>query len=154
MLSSSVFAGYLTYELSTVFSPDVIRSMSKFKEIKIFFCESTGLPVFESGRNSGPLSKLGLPKVGFRSIHVRVDLLKALPKSGQFVTTDENNEWFQKQILLQIFEQVEVQIARHLGPACITEKVKLCVDQQQEEINELLRFIDKVGGKNHEPVFH
>ncbi|WP_240224687.1 hypothetical protein [Rheinheimera hassiensis] len=153
-MTNSVLAGYLSYEFSSSFSPEALRLAQDIGEIKVYFCDSVGLPVFEVSPISGPMSKLGLPLIGAGTIHIRINPVLALKsiKNNDGLTKEEVNLSFQRTILQSVYSQVLQQLpsmAPDLSPESQLSKA-LCA--QKEQINQMLKFIG--AGNNDAHLYH
>jgi hypothetical protein len=153
-MKNCVLAGYLSYEFSSSFTPEALRLAQDIGEIKVYFCDSAGLPVFEVSPTGGPISKLGLPQIGAGTIHIRINPVQALKavKANEGLTKEETDLTFQRTILQSVYAQVLQQLpqmAPNLKPGSQLSKA---LDAQKEQISQMLTFI---GANNADTnVYH
>lgn len=153
-MTNKVLAGYLSYEFSSSFSPEALRLAQDIGEIKVYFCDVVGLPVFEVSPHGGPTSRLGLPLIGASTIHIRVNPVKALKaiKANEGLSKEEANLAFQRSILQSVYSQVLKQLPTMNPDLSSGSQLTKALSAQNEQITQMLNFI---GNDNKESnVYH
>lgn len=94
---------YLTMELIGSYSPQALSNI-KEREIKLWLCPVTCLPIFSNSAYGGPSHpESGLPTIGHPTIHIRVPKL-----SVESVEDDASIKSFLYSIYQQIHQQLHL----------------------------------------------
>ena len=135
-------AMYLTYEFSMHFNPNSIRSLSAFKEVKLWPCKEQGLPVFSHGSYHGQVcNEAGMVSIDSLSIHIRLSksdseaLLHSQAKGDPVYCRE-----VEAGILRKVHRQIKLQLPT-VGDAFLTDAIKAMVEEKKTYIDAIRKLI-------------
>lgn len=141
-----MLAIYLTYEFTSYFSPKMMHKPSS-REIKLWLCPYTGMPVFSSADYGGPSSSMLIPTIGHPTIHIRPGSSK-LSHSG--ATEHGLPDEIQLEILHGVFSQILKQINVLTPDINTTSKLQNAMQHKKVQIESLSKILSNIKVLNNE----
>lgn len=140
-MSDAELALYLTYEFSAHFNPGNLREVCLFKEVKVWSCPETGLPVFSYGQYHGVSDQAhGLPALGGNEVHVRISKDKVVKMA---LVNEDNSDViskYQEGILSDVYSQILSQMSVY-AEAFRNEEILEMMKSKKRELSALSKLV-------------
>lgn len=147
-ISEEQLAIYLTYEFTVHFNPNAVRGLAAGREVKVWACKDTGLPIFTFGRYHGPSTENGLPLIGEKTIHLRISKADAADLSVSQAAVAQNSEILMANFMKKIYLQIRAQVADMKG-AFNSNEIAEMMRAKQSYLKKIELMVGQMQEKSH-----
>lgn len=147
-ISEEQLAIYLTYEFTVHFNPNAIRGLAAGRDVKVWACKDTGLPIFTFGRYHGPSTESGLPLIGEKTIHLRISRDDAAALAIAQAAVSDNSEMLMTSFMRKIHSQIKSQVFEMRDAFNSTEIVEM-MKLKKDYLNKIELMVDKSQGEKN-----